>query len=89
MLKRQHVCCTNVGLSVVRSLAVLPRVQTHTESPGLQAVENLHGGGPTWGLLQMPFDDSGPGDIAIQFSKQYFALMQVRTLLHALVTNCV
>ena len=78
MLKSQHVCCRYVGIQQARSLA---------ESPGLQAVENLHGGGPTWGLLQMPFDDSGPGDIPIQFSKQYFALMQVRTLLHGVVTN--
>ena len=49
-----------------------------------QAVENIHGGGPTWGLLQMPFEDSGPGDIPIQFSKQYYALMQVSPLLHVM-----
>ena len=49
-----------------------------------QAVENIHGGGPTWGLLQMPFENSGPGDIPIQFSKQYYALMQVSPLLHVM-----
>ena len=46
----------------------------------MQAVEDIHGEGSKWGLLQMPFETSGPGDIPIQFSKQYFALKQVSTV---------
>ena len=48
----------------------------------LQAVEDRYGGGATWGLLQMPFEDNNPNSvnwpvIPIQFSKQYYAMMQV------------
>lgn len=47
-----------------------------------QVVEDGHGGGAWWGLLQMPFGDNNPKSvnwpvIPIQFSKQYFAMMQV------------
>lgn len=50
---------------------------------GAQAVEDRYGGGGWWGLLQMPFGDNNPKGvnwpvIPIQFSKQYFAMMQVR-----------
>ncbi len=47
-----------------------------------QAVENIAGGGANWGLLQMPFGDKSPQDVPwpnvpIQFSKQYYTMMQV------------
>lgn len=47
-----------------------------------QAVEDRYGGGGWWGFLQMPFGDNNPNSpnwpvIPIQFSKQYYAMMQV------------
>ena len=48
----------------------------------MQAIEDLNGGGPTWGLLQMPFSDNNPSDVPwpnvpIRYSKQYYAMLQV------------
>ena len=50
-----------------------------------QAIEDRYGGGGWWGLLQMPFGDNNPSSanwpvIPIQFSKQYYAMMQVSCL---------
>lgn len=42
----------------------------------MQVVEDINGAGALWGLLQMPFNDTGPGDIPIQMSKQYYAMLQ-------------
>ena len=48
----------------------------------VQAIEDIDGGGPWWGLLQMPFGDHGPQDVPwpnvpIRFSKQFYTMMQV------------
>lgn len=48
----------------------------------MQAIENIDGGGPWWGFLQMPFGDNSPQDVPwpdvpIRFSKQYYTMMQV------------
>lgn len=50
-----------------------------------QVVEDRYGAGAWWGLLQMPFGDNNPRSvnwpvIPLQFSKQYFAMMQVSHL---------
>lgn len=46
----------------------------------MQAVEDMNGPGGQWGLLQMPF--SSLENVAIQISKQYYAMMQASFLPH-------